>query len=314
MKVFISWSGEFSKEVASSLKQWLPRFIQSVEVFFSPDDIEKGEKWDTKLTTELNESKFGIVCLTNQNVNAPWIHFEAGALSKALDSRVSALMLNINPSDIKGPLSRFQATKYAKEDFFKLLQSINDNNDNPLQGEILKGTFEAMWDIMYAEITGIIEKYSKNDKNESDKNQEKQVSQNSQAIEDILQLLREQSNILTNPQKLLPIDYLEYINRELHITSKRDNHILEELYERCYDYFKYVLDISIDEDGLEYLNKIKFIENIRIIEKTIDMSDVRNKRVKQWGERFWQLRRRYEEILENINLRRNMMEMLKDVE
>ena len=41
MKVFISWSGELSKNIAEVIKKWLPCIIQSVEVFFSPDDIEK---------------------------------------------------------------------------------------------------------------------------------------------------------------------------------------------------------------------------------------------------------------------------------
>ena len=111
MKVFISWSGELSKAIAESIKKWLPCIIQAADVFFSPEDIEKGEQWDTKISKELLECHYGIVCLTEENVSAPWIHFEAGALAKTLDSRVATLMINISPTDIKGPLSRYQATK-----------------------------------------------------------------------------------------------------------------------------------------------------------------------------------------------------------
>ena len=78
MKVFISWSGELSKLVAKELSEWLPSIIQSVEVFYSPEDIQKGENWDLRLTKELEECKYGIVCLTKENVSAPWVHFEAG--------------------------------------------------------------------------------------------------------------------------------------------------------------------------------------------------------------------------------------------
>ena len=82
MKIFVSWSGDTSRKFAKYLKDWLEQCIQSADVFFSQEDIEKGERWNDKIATELQDSKFGIVCLTSENVNAPWIHFEAGALSK----------------------------------------------------------------------------------------------------------------------------------------------------------------------------------------------------------------------------------------
>lgn len=78
MKLFISWSGEFSRKVAECLSVWIPTIIQTVEVFYSPDDIAKGENWGNRLSEELEQSNFGIVCLTPENVLAPWIHFEAG--------------------------------------------------------------------------------------------------------------------------------------------------------------------------------------------------------------------------------------------
>ena len=80
MKIFISWSGKLSQSIAKELSEWLPSIIQSIEVFYSPDDIKKGENWDSKLTNELQNSNFGIVCLKPENVQAPWINFEAGSL------------------------------------------------------------------------------------------------------------------------------------------------------------------------------------------------------------------------------------------
>ncbi len=49
MKIFISWSGELSCKVAKILKRWIPCVIQSVDVFFSPEDIEKGNNKGIKL-------------------------------------------------------------------------------------------------------------------------------------------------------------------------------------------------------------------------------------------------------------------------
>ena len=122
MKLFISWSGEFSQRVAERLSIWIPTIIQSVEVFYSPEDIAKGENWSNRLSEELDNCSFGIVCLTPENVAAPWIHFEAGALSKSLNAKVSAIMLNVSPSDVKGPLAYYQNTAFERDDFFRLFQ------------------------------------------------------------------------------------------------------------------------------------------------------------------------------------------------
>lgn len=122
MKVFVSWSGELSCQIAEVLKKWIPCIIQSVDVFFSPEDIEKGDNWDKTISSELSECKYGIICLTSDNTSAPWINFEAGAIAKSLDSKVTALMVNIKPSDIKGPLSPVIRLPDLKEQtFFNLL-------------------------------------------------------------------------------------------------------------------------------------------------------------------------------------------------
>ena len=125
MKIFVSWSGDLSRKIAEILKKWIPCIIQSVEVFFSPEDIEKGDHWDRTISTQLSECKYGIICLAAENISAPWINFEAGAIAKTLDSKVAALMIDIKPSDIRGPLSRYQAAKFEKDDFYQLICSIN---------------------------------------------------------------------------------------------------------------------------------------------------------------------------------------------
>lgn len=209
MKIFVSWSGKLSCEIAELLKKWIPCVLQSVEVFFSNIDIEKGDNWDKIISTELSECKYGIICLTKDNISAPWINFEAGAIAKSLDSRVSALMVNVKPSDIKGPISRYQATKFEKDDFFQLISSINKVLENPLDNLVLQNTFNAMWALIENEALPIIEKYSKPMKSRKSDNDIFDTA----PLEEILQILRQQSAILSNPEKLSPFDYLEYIQR-----------------------------------------------------------------------------------------------------
>lgn len=161
MKLFVSWSGEYSRQIAAALKRWIPAVIQSVEVFYSPEDIEKGDDWNSRLNQELEECKYGIVCLTPENVKAPWINFEAGALAKTMDSRVSALMLGIETSDVKGPLSRFQNTRFEKEDFKKLVRSINRATDKSLDPGVLDYIFDNMWPHLRTSLADIEEQLKK---------------------------------------------------------------------------------------------------------------------------------------------------------
>ena len=126
MRVFLSWSGESSHKVACVLKEWLPSVIQSIRPYVSSQDIDKGARWSTDIAKELHESTFGILCVTRANIDAPWINFEAGALSKTIErSSVAPFLFDIKRSEVQGPLLQFQSTVNEKDDVFKLIASLN---------------------------------------------------------------------------------------------------------------------------------------------------------------------------------------------
>lgn len=148
MKVFLSWSGTKSKELAEKLRDWLPDVVQSVEPFVSTRDISIGDRPLSVLASELESTSFGIVCLTQQNKLTPWITFEAGALSKIIDnSRVIPLLIDLRVSDLTGPLSQFQAVDAGDEDqMFMLIKAIAASSPPPLiTMDRLKRTFHAFW-------------------------------------------------------------------------------------------------------------------------------------------------------------------------
>lgn len=193
-------------------------------MFFSPEDIEKGDNWDKTISTELSQCNYGIICLTSDNTSAPWINFEAGAIAKSLDSKITALMVNIKPSDIKGPLSRYQATKFEKNDFFQLVSAINKSLETPLDHRILQNTFDTMWTALEREANSVIEQYSSS---KAVQDTSKELPEN-EPLEEILQLLRMQNTILTNPDRLIPIEYIDYMQRRLS-ESNRDYYIDNEM-------------------------------------------------------------------------------------
>lgn len=211
MKVFISWSGEFSKKIALLIKDWAEQCIQSIEAFVSDEDIEKGENWSARLTNELSNTNYGIVCLTSDNISAPWIHFEAGAISKLVDSRISTIAVDIQYSEIKGPLSSFQNTKLEKDDMFSLLKSINSSieksGEKKLSDDKLKNSFDAFWQTFNDKLKKLFDEHKK----EPAKKQTSKLQIQQETFDELLQLMRSQNAIITDPARLLPIEYIEYI-------------------------------------------------------------------------------------------------------
>lgn len=250
MKVFISWSGLLSQKIAELLKNWLEQCIQSIEAFYSSEDIEKGDLWNAKVTSELRDTNFGIVCLTKDNINAPWIHFEAGALSKMLDSRVATLAINIPFSDIKGPLSTFQATKIEKDDMHKLLKAINNAQDKPLTEEKLKNTFEAFWGKFENDFMEIISQETEKE----DKKSTPKINV-AEAVEEILQLVRSQNARINSPTKIIPPEYVEdMMQRAIHRNDT--NYIFDKLY----DFTKYVLERFSEQEPEENI-EVEFFKH-----------------------------------------------------
>lgn len=78
---FISWSGQYSKRIAEELKQALEENVfkgGDISCFVSTQDIASGEDWYRKIRTELQASKLGIMCITKENVKAPWLFLKLG--------------------------------------------------------------------------------------------------------------------------------------------------------------------------------------------------------------------------------------------
>ncbi len=147
MKIFASWSGAHSKRVATLLKTWLEDVLQGCTVWLSSENIEKGSVWFSEVGDTLKDTSFGVLCVTRENVTAPWILFEAGALSKGLTaSRVSPLLIDLSPSDLKPPLALLNATLPTEEDMRRLVRDINAHSgDNRLVDDRLERAFRRCW-------------------------------------------------------------------------------------------------------------------------------------------------------------------------
>ena len=201
MKVFISWSGDTSKAIAETLREWFPSVLQAVKPYFSPDDITKGSRWGSEIAKELEECKIGLLCLTADNLDAPWIMFETGALSKSISAaRVCPLLFGIEPSDVKGPLVQFQAAPFARDEMKKTIRMMNQElGTAALTSEVLDSVFEMWWPKLEERIRGIMEAVHATSK--------QSLRSERDILEEILARVRAAPPVL--PQMDLAIDALE---------------------------------------------------------------------------------------------------------
>lgn len=146
MKVFISWSGERSKAVASSLSKWLADVFQDVEPWMSAHNIDAGQRWGHEVGEQLGLTNFGILCLTPENLEAPWLLFEAGALSKVIgQARVVPYLFQLSATDVPFPLAQFQGVQAVSNGTLELVRSINSSLERPIPADRLERFFEKWW-------------------------------------------------------------------------------------------------------------------------------------------------------------------------
>ncbi len=145
--VFISWSKKRSSLAAHAFYDWLPSVVQAAKPWISTEDIEKGKHWSEELAVSLRDLRTGVVFVTPENLEEPWLNFEAGALSKTVhNARVCIFRLGeLKGSDIPQPLGRFQNTGFEKGDVRKLIRTIHTAVDRESNGSFVDKTFERMW-------------------------------------------------------------------------------------------------------------------------------------------------------------------------
>ncbi|WP_412162284.1 toll/interleukin-1 receptor domain-containing protein [Curtobacterium flaccumfaciens] len=149
--VFISWSGDKSKYVAGALYEYLPKVIQGLDVFFSDQDIPSGSTWLSEIQSHLNTAKYGIVCVTPDNTEAPWLYFEAGAISRQTGepvSRVSPLAIDMSKETLPSPLQGYNAIDLNEDGFVKMVKSIHETIKSPAPWPTIEDAARYHWSLM----------------------------------------------------------------------------------------------------------------------------------------------------------------------
>jgi len=164
-----------------------------MNIFLSSDDIDKGARWTTTLAEQLETTDFGIICLTVDNLSAPWILFEAGALAKIMaKGRVAPVLFGVNPLSFSGPLSQFQATKFEREDFLRLIENINSASpEQALDSSRLTRAFDRAWPNLESQVNDVVLAHSEPRK-------EPQKPDVPAILEELIVLARQQNQVIND--------------------------------------------------------------------------------------------------------------------
>jgi hypothetical protein len=111
-------------------------------------DIAAGVRWNQEISGELVASQFGIICITKENQDKPWIMFEAGALAKTLqDTFVCPYLIRMTKAELlQGPLTQFQTKLANKNETWDLVRTINTAlKEDSVKEPQLKTLFEWAW-------------------------------------------------------------------------------------------------------------------------------------------------------------------------
>lgn len=154
MNIFISWSGERSLHIAEGLRDWLPDVLPDAIPFMSSKDIDRGTDWRSKIRGQLDDTSIGVICLTPDNLAAPWLLFESGALSKN-EGRVFTYLYDLDPSQVEEPMSQYQHTLTTKGDTSRLVMDINKMSNEPREEERVRRSFEAFWHDLEASLKSV---------------------------------------------------------------------------------------------------------------------------------------------------------------
>ncbi len=148
--VFLGWSGRVSYEVALGFSRWLPRVVQSIQPKIS-DAIPKGTSWTTELATVVKAADLSIFFLTPQNLQARWMHYEAGA-----SQRVCPFLFEVTQDALLDPMNLWQSCRYDKQEVRNLVGDLASLCEGP-SDEVLDETFELWWPMLTRELDALLQ-------------------------------------------------------------------------------------------------------------------------------------------------------------
>ncbi len=146
MKVFISWSGHRAQLVAEGLKALVADVLGRADPWVSSEDIAVGDRWADQIGKRLQDTNYGVIVVTADNKDRPWLNFEAGAIAKSVETgKVMPYLVGLRKGDIAAPLGMFQAAVADAVGTRELVDALNKGLAPSNDAATMDRRFTAAW-------------------------------------------------------------------------------------------------------------------------------------------------------------------------
>jgi TIR domain len=141
LKVFISWSKN-SRGVGKAVSDAVNEIFAPVVTTFISQEIRAGSRALEEIDDALDDTDFGIICLTRSNQTEQWINYEAGALSRQVGDkrkRMGVFLIDFDSVDeVNSPMNIFQCKRSTLDEFSDLMKSLNEFSPTVIKEDVLE--------------------------------------------------------------------------------------------------------------------------------------------------------------------------------
>jgi len=123
MHVFLSWSGTRSKRIAAALAEFLPAVHPDLQPWMSESTMA-AQDWRNTIGAHLSHASVGIICITPENAEAPWLMYEAGVLH-GIGAEVCPLVYGLLPEAGPEPIRNLQAKTLDRDGIWGVVNLLN---------------------------------------------------------------------------------------------------------------------------------------------------------------------------------------------
>lgn len=142
--------------MAQAIYKCLPSLFDDAKPWISTEN-RSGSIWLPEIDKQLSDTDFGIVCVSKQNQGAPWLNYEAGALSRKVDAKrelMPVLLVDFDDTvEVKGPVTGFQMKFATLDGFYSIMKDLNESELGPgIDKDILRKRVELNWPTIESEV------------------------------------------------------------------------------------------------------------------------------------------------------------------
>jgi anti-anti-sigma regulatory factor len=149
MNIFLSWSGSRSGRAARALKHWVEVELAPLTAWASHEDLEPGVRWNRTLHEQLKGAVAGVLLVTRENLQSPWLLYEAGCLAIATSShRIIPYLIDVFESQLPSPLKQFQCVPSSRDGAWLLIRELLKYVEPPRFEADVRRRFDATWEVL----------------------------------------------------------------------------------------------------------------------------------------------------------------------